>query len=50
MRTPMLPLVDIVRGSWLLADESVDAALIEIGSNVPIAAVFESQDNSRFTP
>ena len=27
MRTPMLPLVDIVRSSWLLADKSVYTAL-----------------------
>jgi hypothetical protein len=30
MRTPMLPLVDIVRSSWLLADKSVDTALATI--------------------
>ena len=30
MRTPMLPLVDIVRSSWLLADKSVDTALTTI--------------------
>jgi hypothetical protein len=30
MRTPMLPLVDIVRGYWLLADKSVDTALASI--------------------
>jgi hypothetical protein len=35
MRTPMLPLVDIVSSSWLLADESVDTAL------TPITDVFD---------
>ena len=30
MRTSVLPLVDIVRGSWLLADKSVDTALTSI--------------------
>jgi hypothetical protein len=30
MRTPMLPLVDIVRSSWLLADKSIDTALTTI--------------------
>ena len=30
MRTSMLPLVDIVRSSWLLADKSVDTALTTI--------------------
>jgi len=30
MRTPMLPLVDIVRSSWLLADEPVDTAFTTI--------------------
>ncbi len=35
MRTPMLPLVDIVRSSWLLADKSVDTAL------TPITDIFD---------
>jgi hypothetical protein len=35
MRTPMLPLVDIVRSNWLLADKSVDTAL------APITDVFD---------
>ena len=30
MRTPMLPLVDIVRSSWLLADKSIDTPLATI--------------------
>ncbi len=30
MRTPMLPLVDIVRSSWLLADKSIDTAFATI--------------------
>ena len=30
MRTPMLPLVDIVRSSWLLTDKSVDTPLTSI--------------------
>ena len=30
MRTPMLPLVDIVRSSGLLADKTVDTALTSI--------------------
>jgi len=30
MRTPMLPLVDIVRSSWLLADKTIDTALASI--------------------
>ena len=30
MRTPMLPLVDIVRRSGLLADKTVDTALTSI--------------------
>ena len=30
MRTSMLPLVDIVRSSWLFADKSVDTALAPI--------------------
>jgi hypothetical protein len=35
MRTSMLPLVDIVRSSWLLADKSVYTAL------TPITDVFD---------
>jgi hypothetical protein len=30
MRTPMLPLVDIVRRSWLLADKTIDTPLTPI--------------------
>jgi hypothetical protein len=30
MRTSMLPLVDIVRSSWLLADKSIDTTLTAI--------------------
>ena len=30
MRTPMLPLVDIVRSSWFLADKTVDTTLTTI--------------------
>jgi hypothetical protein len=30
MRTPMLPLVDIVRSSWFLADRPIDTALTTI--------------------
>ena len=30
MRTSVLPLVDIVRSSWLLADKSVDTTLTTI--------------------
>ena len=35
MRTPMLPLVDVVGRSWLLADELIDTAF------TPITDVFD---------